>query len=410
MDFNNISILNIMPPNLAKDQNVKDIADAFDQILRDIIKKIPNVSIIPDLVLNRIVNETLIDLLAWQFHVDFYDPDMPLNVKRSLVLKSLDWHARKGTISTIEEIVTQVFATAKIEEWFEYGGPPYHFRIAVGDYIPDKETRNKIIHMVNISKNTRSFLEILTSKIIFQDELGNAEKQSIHGKLKIPYDAIGDSFLVYRNGKYRRNGKTWRQVNTVYVDEFVYKIINNSIDKSLGLRLHNGLFKRNGTVKRGFINDLCTEYSSVKAKMETAESVQAAEAVSITVKNERKEWLEGEFRRNGVYRRNGIKRHQNNVIQENITARLKTNIQEQMYGLAFRNSMYRRNGTLKHKFTNYPMTDCAKEKIKLNLSENFGECRELFVVGYRKYTLHNGKFARNGQVKRVASALMPLEG
>jgi hypothetical protein len=173
---------------------------------------------------------------------------------------------------------------------------------------------------------------------------------ALHGKIQIPYDSIGDSFLVYRNGVHRRNGKAWRQVNTIYIEEFFYKIINNFIDRSLGLRFHNGLFKRNGTARRGFIDDLSTEYSSLKAAADATETVEMAEIIPISFKNERTEWFEMEFRRNNVYQRNGIKRHQNSAIQEEITAHGKNNAQEQLAGLAFRNSQYCRNGKIKHNF------------------------------------------------------------
>ena len=169
MDLCNVSILNLLPPNIANDNNVKMMAKAFDKTLLDIIKKIPEVAIIPNLILGKIVNETLIDLLAWQFHVDFYTPDLPLEIKIGLVQKSLDWHMRKGTPATIKEVVTQIFAEAKMQEWYEYGGLPYRFRIAINEFIPNK-TQMEIVRAVNTVKNTRSYLDSLTSITEFTDE------------------------------------------------------------------------------------------------------------------------------------------------------------------------------------------------------------------------------------------------
>jgi phage tail P2-like protein len=170
MDLNNISILGLMPQNLAADKNIKMAAEAFDGVLRDIIKKIPDVGMIPNLALNKIVNETLIDLLAWQFHVDFYEPGLPFKIKRELVLKSLDWHYRKGTPSVVEEIVSTVFTRAKIEEWYEYGGRPYGFRIATEEQKPDAETMKKLIRAINSVKNTRSFLDDFTHLLDFIED------------------------------------------------------------------------------------------------------------------------------------------------------------------------------------------------------------------------------------------------
>jgi len=165
MDLSNISILNLMPPNLAKDHEIRMLAMAFDEVLRGIISKIPDVAIIPNLILKKIADETLIDLLAWQFHVDFYEPSLPIEVKRELVLKSLDWHFRKGTPSVVEEIVSTVFSKAKIEEWFEYGGLPYRFHVSTEDEILDTKTIKKLLRAINSVKNTRSFLDTLNQVI-----------------------------------------------------------------------------------------------------------------------------------------------------------------------------------------------------------------------------------------------------
>jgi phage tail P2-like protein len=171
MNLNEVSILNLLPPNLAEDKNVKMMAEAFDGVLRDIISKIPDVAFIPNLVLGNLVNETIIDLLAWQFHVDFYDPALPLHVKRNLVLKSLDWHTRKGTPSVVEEIVTTVFSDAKVEEWFEYGGLPYRFCITTEESLADQETYKKFLRAIKSAKNTRSLLDVIN---IIKQEYANA--------------------------------------------------------------------------------------------------------------------------------------------------------------------------------------------------------------------------------------------
>ena len=165
MELSNVSILNLMPPNLAADKNVRMAAEAFDEVLRNIIKKIPNVAVIPNLVLNNLVEEVLLDLLAWQFHVDFYEPGLSLDVKRDLVLKSLDWHFSKGTPTVVEEIVSTLFSKAKIEEWFEYEGLPYRFRVSTQDEILDTKTIAKLIRAINSVKNTRSFLDTLNQVI-----------------------------------------------------------------------------------------------------------------------------------------------------------------------------------------------------------------------------------------------------
>jgi phage tail P2-like protein len=207
MDLSNISILGLMPPNLAADKNIKMMAEAFDEALREIIERIPGVGMIPNLTLNKIVDETLIDLLAWQFHVDFYEPGLPIEVKRELVLKSLDWHYRKGTPSVVEEIVSTVFTKAVIQEWYEYGGLPYRFRIATDEQMPDAEGLNKVLRAVKSVKNTRSFLDSITQLVYFLDKVITDELHRMTLRMKFT-DDFSRAGKIFHNGRILRDGKT----------------------------------------------------------------------------------------------------------------------------------------------------------------------------------------------------------
>jgi phage tail P2-like protein len=233
MDLSSVSILNLMPPNLASDQNIKMAAEAFDKVLRGIIEKIPNISVIPNLALNKTVDSVLIDLLAWQFHVDFYDPKMPLEVKRDLVLKSLDWHFRKGTPSAVEDIVSTVFSKAIVQEWFEYDGLPYRFHVATEELMPDSETRNNLIRAINSVKNTRSFFEMFQQLVYLVDKVIMNEQCLMEMRTKMLVDNFSSSGRLRRNGRFRRNGTF---VNT---EEETY-----FIDRS-------GKYKRNENLLRG---------------------------------------------------------------------------------------------------------------------------------------------------------------
>jgi len=163
MKLDDVDILKILPPNIADDRNVKMMGQAFNEALKDIIVKIPGIAIIPNLVRNEIIEHLLLDLLAWQFCCDFYTPDMPIQTKQQVIVRSLDWHTRKGTPSVVEEIASTVFSHTEIEEWYQYGGAPYHFRIlaATDEELPDQDTFNALVRAINSVKNTRSYLEVI---------------------------------------------------------------------------------------------------------------------------------------------------------------------------------------------------------------------------------------------------------
>lgn len=65
-----LSLLDIMPENLARDKEVQSAAKALDVSMHDISEQIKYV-----LLISRIdeLEEDIVDQLAWQFHVDAYD-------------------------------------------------------------------------------------------------------------------------------------------------------------------------------------------------------------------------------------------------------------------------------------------------------------------------------------------------
>jgi phage tail P2-like protein len=171
VDLPDVSIIPLLPPNLAKDKNVRAMCQAFDNELRRLIAEIPGIEIIPGLARKQITDNLLLDLLAWQFHCDFYRTDFSIEQKQEILLKSLDWHTRKGTPSVIEEIVSTVFSRAKVKEWFDYGGLPYRFIVGINEDIPDQEKKDSLIRAINRVKNTRSLLEKIISILYHEDEL-----------------------------------------------------------------------------------------------------------------------------------------------------------------------------------------------------------------------------------------------
>lgn len=147
-------------PSSIDRQNIRDLAEVLDVKLQEINAMSEIVLLYP-----RIdeLPENLIDALAEQFHVDFYDNDMTLQQKRAVVKNSIAWHRRKGTPSVVEEMVQTVFESAKVEEWFEYGGKPYFFRVTlITAPLTDKAVLDRLVDAINKTKNVRSWLEYVS--------------------------------------------------------------------------------------------------------------------------------------------------------------------------------------------------------------------------------------------------------
>jgi len=59
-------------PSIQYDRQVQSGCSAFDNQMYEIIDDTGQVVMIPNIM--NLTDEKLVDVLAWQFHVDFYDP------------------------------------------------------------------------------------------------------------------------------------------------------------------------------------------------------------------------------------------------------------------------------------------------------------------------------------------------
>lgn len=128
-DLTSISLLDILPSNLLEDPQVSAAARALDAELQAVTRATAETLHLPCL---DELPETVVDLLAWQWHVDFYEPlGLDIATKRRLVKESIAWHRTKGTPAAVEKMLKAVWGSAHIEEWFEYGGSPGCFRVDI---------------------------------------------------------------------------------------------------------------------------------------------------------------------------------------------------------------------------------------------------------------------------------------
>ena len=146
-----------LPESLAK-ENVQEVAEVIDEALLSFDKDIADVLIYPAI---DMLGSELINTLAIQMHCDFYDDTLPLEVRRNLVKNSIAWHRIKGTPAAVEQMIQTVYQTGVVEEWFEYGGEPFFFKVNLGDSPITTQKIKNLIKMINVSKNVRSWLEML---------------------------------------------------------------------------------------------------------------------------------------------------------------------------------------------------------------------------------------------------------
>lgn len=173
-ELQELSLRDVMPENFLQDSNVNAIISALDPELKQVTQSISN-----EYILSRLdeLPENVIDLLAWELHVDFYDLAKTLRMKRDAVRGSLLWHMKKGTRWAIVKALDMIGIDAEVIPWYEYNGIPYAFKVhgvLRDEYYTQMgvdDITNLIRRAVNEAKSARSYLDEIDVDLTFFEPL-----------------------------------------------------------------------------------------------------------------------------------------------------------------------------------------------------------------------------------------------
>ena len=115
------------------------------------------------------LSENLLDVLAHDLHVDWYDDSLSVDVKRATIKNSVRVHKRLGTKYAVETALNAIYPDTAVKEWFEYGGDPYTFRIQI-KAAADAEKQAQVLEQIRFYKNLRSHLDEIVYRIPIEGE------------------------------------------------------------------------------------------------------------------------------------------------------------------------------------------------------------------------------------------------
>lgn len=152
------NLLRTLPEVLAKDEEMLALATAIagELALRpDQIKSLMIYSRIDELP------EELLDILAHDFKVDWWDYNYTLDEKRRTLKDSWNVHRSLGTKGAVEKAISAIYPDTKVEEWFEYSGDPYHFKLLIDATYEnvDPVKHQRVLDRIEYYKNLRSQLD-----------------------------------------------------------------------------------------------------------------------------------------------------------------------------------------------------------------------------------------------------------
>lgn len=149
------NMLFTLPLVLQRDESTGALADATAEVLAHRLEEIDRLRIISNI---DNLEEALLAILARDFKVDWWDPDYSLEEKRRTVKSSWRVHKTLGTKAAVETAIRAIYPLTTVEEWFEYGGEPYHFRlnIDITSDSGDRARQKRVLDRLNFYKSLRS--------------------------------------------------------------------------------------------------------------------------------------------------------------------------------------------------------------------------------------------------------------
>lgn len=190
-DLYSVDFTRSLPPALKSDPNMLALAQTIAEQLQITAQQIKQ-----NIIYARIdeLDEPTLDILAYDLHVDWYDYSYPIDVKRRTIKDSVKVHRRLGTKYAVETALGAVFPGTRVEEWFEYGGDPYRFKVIIGaaDGVTAQQ-QAAVLKRVRFYKNLRSHLETISYQMEQRTTIHAAGFHAIGTRVEVwPY--LADSF------------------------------------------------------------------------------------------------------------------------------------------------------------------------------------------------------------------------
>lgn len=156
-DLYKFKLKDTLPSSIANDTNVQTLSEVTTLRLMALMPFVDRLTILAHL---DELSTPILDELAWHLHVDFYGEAVVREQKIKLILSSIAWHRRKGTVGLVEEAVGELYSDCEVVENWDYeGGRPYHFKLQMSGYMMAPNIRERVLRILEFVKNKRSWLD-----------------------------------------------------------------------------------------------------------------------------------------------------------------------------------------------------------------------------------------------------------
>lgn len=128
IELHEVGLVEGLPPDVAKEPWVQILDAVFRERRKKELEAAERLKIYTDI--DR-ADEAVLDILAVQFRVDWYDTSYPIETKRRIIKTALEVRRYCGTEWAAQKALASIYPNVKISEWYDYGGRPGYWRMNV---------------------------------------------------------------------------------------------------------------------------------------------------------------------------------------------------------------------------------------------------------------------------------------
>lgn len=143
------SMLSVLPGVLRRDDGMYSLAQLIGWITGTEAEKVDAPAVFQNI---GKLPEDLLDILAKDCKVDWYDYDADIETKRRQLSSNWKIRERLGTVGAVKAALQNVWPDTSIEEWFEYDGEPGYFRVLLSMDTAGTINFSKAVRMIDTFK------------------------------------------------------------------------------------------------------------------------------------------------------------------------------------------------------------------------------------------------------------------
>lgn len=147
-----------VPAFLLSDRNGRAMAAAIDAMLDYLFLRIARGAL--EVVDVDGMSEWRLDEMAWEYALPWYDRGADVARKRRVIRGMRQTLMIMGTPRAVKNVVTDYLgSTARLAEWWEYGGEPYHYRVISSGAVLEGRERRVLYAALDAARNVRSYMD-----------------------------------------------------------------------------------------------------------------------------------------------------------------------------------------------------------------------------------------------------------